>query len=143
MDKKDTEIMKCLTENSREKIADISRELGIPRITVYERIKGLVDKGVIKKFTIVPDYTAIGLPVVAFIFVSFRNTGKLSQRELAKTISSFQEVDEIYIIAGQWDILVKIRARDTEEVGSFVLDKLRVIDGVQNTETISVFSVVK
>ena len=143
MDKKDVEIMKCLTENSREKIADISRELGIPRITVYERIKGLVDRGVIKKFTIVPDYTAIGLPVVAFIFVSFRNTGKLSQSDLAKILSSFQEVDEIYIIAGQWDILVKIRARDTEEVGSFVLDKLRVIDGVQNTETISVFSVVK
>ncbi len=143
MDKKDAEILRCLTINSREKIADISRELGIPRITVYERIKGLVERGVIKKFTVIPDYNSIGLPVVAFIFVSFRNTGKLSQRDLAKTISEFQEVDEIYIIAGQWDILVKIRAKNSEDVGNFVLDKLRIIDGVQNTETISVFSVVK
>ena len=143
MDKKDVEILKCLTENSREKIADISRELSIPRITVYERMKGLIERGIIKKFTIIPDYASIGLPVVAFIFVSFRNTGKLTQRDLAKKISEFYEVDEIYIIAGQWDILVKIRSKSSEDVGNFVLDKLRVIDGIQNTETISVFSVVK
>ncbi len=143
MDDRDRKIMKLLMQNGREKISDIYRELGIPRITVYERIKGMVDNGIIKKFTLVPDYDSIGLSAVAFIFVSFRNTGKLSQRELAQLISEFPEVHETFIVAGQWDILIKVRAKSTIEIGNFVLDKLRVIDGVENTETISIFSAVK
>ncbi len=143
MDAKDQKIFNYLVDHGRDKISDISKELDIPRVTVYERIQGMVRDGVIKKFTIVPDYKAIGLPVVSFIFVSYSPDGKVTQRQLAEKIAKFPEVEEVYIIAGQWDMMVKVRSGTIEEVGDFVLDKLRATGGVEKTETVSVFSVVK
>lgn len=143
MDSKDQRIFQYLVDHGRDKISDISKELDIPRVTVYERIQGMVRDGIIKKFTIIPDYKAIGLPVVSFIFVSFNPDAGVTQRQLAEKISKFKEVEEVYIIAGQWDMMVKVRSGTIEEVGNFVLDKLRATAGVEKTETVSVFSVVK
>ncbi|HLH85545.1 MAG TPA: Lrp/AsnC family transcriptional regulator [Thermoplasmataceae archaeon] len=143
MDQKDMKIFQHLMDHGRDKISDISKALDIPRVTVYERIQGMVREGIIKKFTIVPDYRAIGLPTVGFIFVSFKSDSKITQRQLAQTLARFQEVEEIYIIAGAWDILLKVRAPSVEDIGNFVLDKLRNIPGVEKTETVTVFSVVK
>ncbi len=143
MDDKDRLIFKYLTENGRDKISDISNALNIPRITVYERIQGMIRKGIIKKFTVVPDYEAIGLPTVGFIYISFDAASGKSQREIASRIAAFPEVEEVYIIAGEWDMLIKVRAKSVEEVGNFVLDRLRTVQGVEKTETVTVFSIVK
>jgi DNA-binding Lrp family transcriptional regulator len=40
-------------------------------------------------------------------------------------------------------MMEKIRSSTVEDVGNFVLDKLRATEGVEKTETVSVFSVVK
>ncbi|MCL6091194.1 MAG: Lrp/AsnC family transcriptional regulator [Candidatus Thermoplasmatota archaeon] len=143
MDSKDSRIFQYLLEHGRDKISDISKTLDIPRVTVYERIQGMVRDGIIQKFTIIPDYKAIGLPVVSFIFVAFNPNADVTQRQLADKISKFREVEEVYIVTGEWDMLVKVRLQSVEEVGNFVLDKLRGIRGVEKTETIAVFSVVK
>lgn len=143
MDQKDRMIFDHLREKGRDKISDISNELNIPRITVYERIQNMVKRGTIKKFTIVPDYAEIGLPTVAFIYVLFDASSGSSQRELAKKIANFSEVEELYIITGEWDMLLKVRAPSVEEIGNFILDRLRSVAGVQRTETVTVFSVVK
>lgn len=143
MDEKDRLIFEYLTENGRDKISDISNALNIPRITVYERIQGMIRKGIIKKFTVVPDYEAIDLPTVGFIYISFDAASGKSQREIASKISGFPEVEEVYIIAGEWDMLIKVRAKSVEEVGNFVLDRLRTVPGVERTETVTVFSIVK
>ncbi|WP_393971930.1 Lrp/AsnC family transcriptional regulator [Oxyplasma meridianum] len=143
MDQKDHLIMEYLKEDGRAKISDISRELNIPRITVYERIQAMIKSGLIKKFTIVPDYSELGIPVIAYIFILFDSSKGLSQRELAKRISKIPEVEEVHIVAGVWDILIKVRARSMEDIGNFVLDKLRSIDGIDKTETVTIFSTVK
>ncbi len=143
MNEKDRKIFEYLVDHGRDKISDISKVLDIPRVTVYERIMGMVEQGVIKKFTVVPDYNAIGLPVVSFIFMSFDRNAKIGQRELAEKISRFKEVEEVYIVAGEWDLFVKVRSSTVKEIGDFVLDKLRSVEGVQRTETITVFAVVK
>lgn len=143
MDQKDRMILEYLIENGRDKISDISRTLDIPRVTVHERIQGMVRRGVIRKFTAVPDYEVLGTPFVAFIFVGFRSANKISQRELAKKVSQMKEVEEVHIIAGAWDLLLKVRARSLKDIGDLVLDRLREMEGVEKTETITIFQTVK
>jgi DNA-binding Lrp family transcriptional regulator len=143
VDEKDKRILDYLTSNGRDKIADISRNLDIPRITVYERMQKMISDGIIRGFTVIPDYLQIGLSELAFIFVSFDPKANVEQREMAKRIACFSEVSEVSIITGQWDLLLKVRGKTTEDIGNFVLDKLRLVPGVEKSETISVFSVVR
>lgn len=143
MDDKDRKILEYLMENGRDKTSDISRELDIPRVTVHERIQNMLQKGIIKKFSAIPDYEALNMQFVAFIFVGFSPLQKVSQRDLAKRIAALHEVVEVHIVAGQWDLLVKARGRSLKEIGDLVLDRLREMEGIEKTETVAVFQTVK
>jgi DNA-binding Lrp family transcriptional regulator len=67
----------------------------------------------------------------------------VSQRQVAEEIAQFPEVQEVHIITGDWDLLVKLRAENVDAVGRFVVDKLRLIKGLEKTLTCMVFETVK
>jgi len=67
----------------------------------------------------------------------------LSQRKIAKEIAKFPEVQEVHIITGDWDILIKIKEKDVETIGKFVIDKLRIVEGIEKTLTCMVFETEK
>jgi len=52
-------------------------------------------------------------------------------------------VQEVHIITGDWDLLVKLRAESVDAIGKFVVDKLRLIKGLEKTLTCMVFETVK
>ena len=105
-------------------------------------------EGIIKGYTSVVDGKHLGKGTTAFILVSFvsRLPGinhNLSQRDIAKKIAKFPEVQEVHIISGDWDILIKVKGKDTEEMGKFVVDKLRGIEGIDKTLTCMTFGTAK
>jgi DNA-binding Lrp family transcriptional regulator len=52
-------------------------------------------------------------------------------------------VQEVHIITGDWDILIKVRERDVDTIGKFVIDRLRAVKGVEKTLTCVVFETEK
>jgi DNA-binding Lrp family transcriptional regulator len=52
-------------------------------------------------------------------------------------------VQEVHIITGDWDLLIKLRSESVDAVGKFVVDKLRLIKGLEKTLTCMVFETVK
>ncbi|MEM0053794.1 MAG: Lrp/AsnC family transcriptional regulator [Nitrososphaeria archaeon] len=143
LDEKDWKILWKLIENGRKSVVEIAYELGIPRATVQERIKKLMKERVIKKFAAIPDYSKIGKGVTAFILVSFSGESNLSQRNLAEEIAKIPEVYEVSLISGEWDIILKVRTTSVEEIGKLVIDKLRMMRGIQKTQTCVVFQTIK
>jgi len=143
IDEKDRMILEALRKDSSKPISKLSKELGIPRATVQDRINKLIKQGIIKRFTIVPDYSKLGRPVTAFVMISFHPSPEVSQRELARQIALLPEVEEVHLISGQWDILVKIKVKDVESAGAFVIDRIRTMKGVEKTETCVSFECVK
>jgi Lrp/AsnC family leucine-responsive transcriptional regulator len=143
LDSKDHEVIEALRNDSRKSFAKLAEELGIPRATLQDRVRKLLKDGVIKKFTIVPNYAKLGKQITAFVMVSFSPVPGLSQRELAKEIAATENVQEVYLISGQWDILVKIRVEKVEDVGKLVIDRVRGIRGVARTETCVSFECVR
>ena len=142
-DAKDQEILAKLTEDGRKSVAEISNELQIPRATVQERLKKLVDSGVIRKFAAIPDYSKLGKQVTALVLVSFRSVENVSQRSLAEEISKIPGVYEVIVISGEWDIVLKVRAGSVEEIGTLVVDRLRMMKGVEKTQTCVAFQTIK
>ncbi|ASJ13460.1 MULTISPECIES: Lrp/AsnC family transcriptional regulator [Thermococcus] len=143
LDSTDLRLLKELKENARENIASLSKKLGIPRTTVHYRIKKLVEEGVIEKFTVKPNYKKLDLGTTAFILARYEPDSGLSQREVAERIAALEGVYEVHIIAGEWDLLIKVRAPSSEEVGKIVVDRLREIKGVGQTVTMVSFVTVK
>ncbi len=62
---------------------------------------------------------------------------------MAEEIAKFAEVQEVHIITGDWDLLIKLRAENVDAIGGFVVDKLRLIKGIEKTLTCMIFETVK
>ena len=147
LDKKDIEILRIVQRNSKITTREIARQLNIPVTTVFTRIKKLEQKGIIKEYRAILNEKKLGKGTTAFILASFsyRTQDKelLSQRELAREIAKFPEVQEVHIITGDWDLLIKVKAENVEAIGKFVIDKLRLVKGIEKTLTCVVFETEK
>ena len=148
VDEKDKEILYMLMGDAKASAKDIGSRIDSPITTVYSRIKRLEDTGIIKGYKPILDAGKLGRPTTAFIFAQFnyRPSGvdkDLDQRQCAKEVARFPDVQEIHIITGDWDFLIKIREKDVAAVGQFVVDKLRTVKGISKTLTCMVFDSVK
>jgi DNA-binding Lrp family transcriptional regulator len=140
LDDRDIALLSELQRDCRQGLRRISRKLGMSITTVHERIKKLEKEGIIKGYKAILDATKVGNPVIAFIFIRMQyyypnSSEPLSQRDVAQKISMIPGVSEVHIIGGEWDILVKARARDLKEMGNFIIDRLRKIKGIERTLT--------
>jgi DNA-binding Lrp family transcriptional regulator len=143
LDDKDWKILAMLMSDGRRSVVEMATELSIPRATVQERVKKMVEGGIIRKFAAVPDYSKIGKEVAAYVLVSFTREGTLSQRRLAEEIGFMPEVHEVSLISGEWDLILKVRASSVQEIGSLVVDRLRMMKGVEKTQTCLSFQAMK
>lgn len=143
IDEKDEMIITELKKNARDSTKDIAARINIPRVTVHDRIQKMRQQGIIKSFNISIDYKKIGFGTEVFIFISFIPTPGLSQRELAQRIAQLPGVHEVHIISGEYDLLLKVRGRTLEDIGTLVVDRLRQLKGVGRTLTFACFETVK
>jgi len=138
LDAKDIEILDLIQDNCKQTVKELARKIHSPITTVYNKIKRMEKHGVIKGYKAILDHKKLGLTTTAFIFISFSyeyGNNARSQREVVKKIAQLPEVQEAHIVTGDWDIILKVRVRDVDELGRFVIDKLRVIEGVERTLT--------
>lgn len=142
IDEKDTLILEELRKDGRLSTVDLAKKTGIPRVTVHERIKRLKEKGIIKKFTVLSDYKKLGSETTAFVLIAY-SPNKLLQKEVAEKIAKIQDVYEIHLIAGEWDMVAKVRGKNLEEIGRLVLERIRKIEGVAKTFTLACFETIK
>jgi len=148
LDKKDVEILKLLQKNCKMTAKEMAKKISSPITTVYAKIKRMEELGVIKQYKAILDSRKLDKGTTAFILVSFayRPGGRekpLSQREVAEQIAKFPEVREVHIITGGWDILIKVKADHVDTLGKLVMDKLRMIEGIENTLSCIVYETVK
>ncbi len=141
---KDSRILALLKENSRMTTKEMSKELEMPQTTIHNRIKRLTQNGIIKRFTIEIDGKKIGKGLDAYILctVSYRSIRgeKINQIEVAQTIKELPEVEEVSIVTGDNDMIVKVAVKDVDALNDFVIFTLRDIEGVERTVTSVVLS---
>lgn len=60
------------------------------------------------------------------------------EQEIYNALTDYEEILGVHILFGEWDILAKLDVENTEALGTFVMDKVRVIPGVQMSSTLIV-----
>jgi DNA-binding Lrp family transcriptional regulator len=148
LDEKDIAILALVQRDCKLTAREIARKIDSPITTVFAKIKRMEERGVIKEYRAVLDPKKLDCGTTAFILASVtygvRNEEKpFSQRERAAEIAKFPEVQEVHIITGDWDLLIKLRAEGVDTIGQFVIDKLRFVRGIEKTLTCMVFETCK
>jgi Lrp/AsnC family leucine-responsive transcriptional regulator len=148
LDTKDLAILTLIQENSKLTAKQIAKKINAPITTVFAKTKRMEELGIINGYRAIVTPEKLNAGTAAFILasVSYRAKGDdvpVSQRTVEEEIARFPEVQEVHIITGDWDLLVKLRAESVDAVGKFVVDKLRLIKGLEKTLTCMVFKTVK
>ena len=59
------------------------------------------------------------------------------EKSVFSTISKLSLISDANLLLGDHDIIVKIQAEDMREIGTFVINAIRSIEGVSNTKTLA------
>jgi len=140
IDKTDLEILDILQKDSKRSIAKISQDVGKGISTVHDRIRALQKANIIKGYTIVLSPEQLNRETLAFILVTirYRVPGRktvLSQREFCQEIAGHPLVQSVHVLSGEYDVLLKVRTKNIEEMNHFIVDFLRELPAVDKTLT--------
>jgi DNA-binding Lrp family transcriptional regulator len=61
----------------------------------------------------------------------------LHEYEVFNKISKLYEVRELHPLFGEYDLIAKIEAEDYESIGEIIVNKIRTIDGITDTKTLT------
>jgi DNA-binding Lrp family transcriptional regulator len=140
LDAKDEGIIRLLRADSRASTKSIADALDMPRVTVHDRIRRLLERGIVRRFTVELDRQKAGWPLHAYILANwFGERGQTDRREVAESICELPFVVGCHIVTGQWDLMIEVIARGMEELGDSILDELSAIAGVGHTQTLVSF----
>lgn len=121
-----------LTKDGSISVPALSKKLGINASVLYSRIKRLMKKKLIKKFTVVIDDSLLGIGVKASVGI---NRDPKLKDSIHKKMMETPEVISISEVTGRFDIIVNVHAKNLEALHSIVIEKIGKIDGIINTET--------
>jgi len=132
-------ILNKLQENARRSFKGIADEIGVSEATVFLRVKKLQEKGVIKGFKAILDLEMVSKGTKAIMLL--KADPKLYQNVLDE-LRNMEEVCEIYDVTGAYYTVLKIRAKNNQELSS-VLDEIGAINGIIATETSIILKSIK
>jgi len=133
LDEKDLMLIGELRKDSKLSEQRLARKTGIPMTTVHNRIRRLRDLGVIERYTVKLDYARIGRPLVAYALI--KTMPGVDQREILSMISKIPHVAECAMVTGDFDILLKARVRDMDELNGIIVQRLRRLKTIADTRT--------
>ncbi len=110
----------------------LSRKMETSPSVLYSRIRRLMRRRIIKKFTIQVDDTKLGMGVRAKVGI---NRSPRLKKHIHNSLMSTPEVVSITEVTGRFDIIVTIQVVDLKTLHTTVIDKIGKIDGVRSTET--------
>ena len=137
VDETDEKIIRILQADSRRAFVDIANEIGLSESAVRRRVKNLVDRTIIKRFTIelgVSDKTS------AITLISVASTADTSA--VSDQLMNLNGVKVVYEITGQYDIAAIIAAPAIADINKCI-DNIRKIEGVSDTDTVIILKTMR
>ncbi|MDP9122205.1 MAG: Lrp/AsnC family transcriptional regulator [Acidobacteriota bacterium] len=141
IDNTDTQILTLLQQNARISNAEIARQVGMAPSAILERIRKLETSGVIRGYEARIDPEALGLSLLAFVFV--RSNDLVGDTSTAELLARIPEVQEAHHIAGEDCFLLKVRVPDAKSLGRLLRERIGVLGTVRSTRTTIVLETVR
>lgn len=128
MDDLDRQILSILRRDARTPYTEIADRVGTSEGTVRNRVERLVEDGIIERFTVATSTGNVKSMIELSVDVNV-DTSAVSDR-----IIEWKEVDSVWQVSGDQDIVLVVDAADTERVNELIT-RARELDEVVNTKT--------
>ena len=133
VDDLDLALLRALATDARQSQRALARQAEVSPPAVADRIARLERLGAIRGYRVDIDWAALGYPVVVYIAVTAGPGMDLS--EIIKALRALPEAEDMSVVTGGLDLLVRLRVRDHAHLRELLLSKIFQINGVQRTET--------
>lgn len=137
MDELDRHIISALRKNSRSSYSEIGDAIGLSSSAVKRRVDRLVQRGIIRRFSVEVDPSVDDNSVEAYVELHCRGT--VSPAELKRILQQIPEVVEAGTVSGDADALVHMRARDIQALEQ-AIERIRLAPNVDFTKSSIVLS---
>jgi Lrp/AsnC family leucine-responsive transcriptional regulator len=138
LDSIDHQLINLLQADDQASLGEMGKVVGLAPSSVKERIKRLTTHGVIQGFHARVSPEALGLDLLAFIFVGW--TDPATEPEFLEHIAREPAVLECHHVTGSWNYILKVRLRNTRTLEAFLSSVIKSVKGVLRTETLIVLS---
>lgn len=145
MDEKDARILEILQQDGRVTNVELARAVELTPSATLERVRKLEERGLIRGYMARLDPQALGLGLVAFIFARVDNIENAigEADNTAEHLAALPSVQELHHLAGEDCFLVKVRARDTDDLYRILKDEIGQFKNIRSTRTTIVLKTVK
>jgi DNA-binding Lrp family transcriptional regulator len=133
LDELDRSIILALQENGRMALSEIARRSGVAPATVHERLAKLRRSGVVQGFSVRLDPRALGYTVTALIHLRTELADRVERT--VGDLRAIPEVEEVHVVSGEYDLVVKIRARDTSHLQELLVTRVHRVAGFIRSAT--------
>jgi len=135
LDAIDRRILRALQQNSNQTNADIAQQAGLSPTPCLRRVHLLEEQGVIDAYVALLNPAAVELRFMAFVRVTLERQDKKTVERFAREMEQAPEVLECHLMAGSYDYLLRVIAKDLDDYQRFQMETLTQIEGVRNVET--------
>lgn len=134
LDPIDLKILELLSTNARLAFKDIAAECNISRAAIHQRVQRLMDDGVILGSCFNINQKALGYSTCTYVGMNLEKGNMY--KSVVEELEKIPEIVECHFTTGPYTMMVKLFARDNEQLMDLLNNRLQGIPGVVSTETL-------
>jgi len=123
-------------------IARIAKKINEPSATLHYNIKKMENEGVIKTYKAVFDYKKIEEGFCTYLFIKLTAKAGADPDAILSELAKYKEVDSADMLAGEWDIVLRVRTKDQDEYYNVLKSILRR-EGIEKSMSVTTLKQVK
>ncbi|MEQ9259016.1 MAG: Lrp/AsnC ligand binding domain-containing protein [Roseovarius sp.] len=143
LDRFDRAILRALAADGRMLITDLAKTIGLSKSPTQARLRRLEAEGVITGYRALVDPIRLGLDHVSFVELRLQDTREKALAEFNAAVLKVPEIEQVYLIAGNFDYLLKIRTRNMAEYRRVLAEHVSTLPHVANSSTYVAMEAVK
>ena len=136
LDSLDYKILQMLSANARKPYLEIARECNVSGAAIHQRIQKLVNMGVLTGSESLIDPASVGFDTCAYIGFFPKDPAHFDQ--VVEKLKEIPEVVECHFTTGQYDMFIKLYAKNNRHLLSIIHGKLQNL-GLARTESLISF----
>jgi Lrp/AsnC family transcriptional regulator for asnA, asnC and gidA len=133
LDAVDLQVLRLLSRDARLSQRSLARELHMSAPAIAERIARLERQQVITGYGVRVDWGSLGYETTVYLTITAVPGYQLGL--IMEELADIAEIDEVLLVTGPFDMLVRMRARDERHLRDLLLNRIWQIEGIQRTET--------